>query len=73
MAANKTIGNIPLGEKMNLSIAEASVYCRSICLYRNWTGYIKKMVKRAGLSIFDLGGSEENADSPTGVRGLYSF
>ena len=26
MAANKTIGNIPLGEKMNLSIAEASVY-----------------------------------------------
>lgn len=67
MAANKTIGNIPLGEK------NESVYSRSICVYRNWTGHIEKMVKRAGLSIFNLGGSEENAGSPTGVRGLYSF
>ena len=66
MAANKTIGNIPLGEKMNLSIAEASVYTGiGQVTLRKWL--------RKGLSIFDLGGSEENAGSPTGIRGLYSF
>lgn len=26
MAANKRVGDIPLGEKMNLTVAEASVY-----------------------------------------------
>ena len=26
MAANKVIGDIPLGEKLNLTVAEASVY-----------------------------------------------
>ena len=39
MAANKTIGNIPLGEKMNLSIAEASVYTGigQVTLRKWWT------------------------------------
>lgn len=30
MPANKTIGDIPLGEKMNLTVAEASVFIKNL-------------------------------------------
>ena len=39
MAANKTIGNIPLVKKMNLSIS------RSICVCRDGPGHIEKWLR----------------------------
>lgn len=42
MAANKTVGNIPLGEKMNLTVAEAAVYTGI------GQGALRKMLKEPG-------------------------
>lgn len=64
MAANKTIGNIPLGEKMNLSIAEASVYTgigqvtlrkwlrEPDCPFLIWVGPKKMLVRRQELEDY---------------------
>lgn len=64
MAANKTIGNIPLGEKMNLSIAEASVYTgigqvtlrkwlrEPDCPFLIWVGPKKMLIRRQELEDY---------------------
>ena len=64
MAANKTIGNIPLGEKMNLSIAEASVYTNigqvtlrrwmkePDCNFVFWIGPQKSLIRRQELEDY---------------------
>ena len=58
MPANKTIGDIPLGEKMNLTVAEASVYtnigqvtlrnkCKEPdCNFVFWIGPQKSLIRR---------------------------
>ena len=67
MPANKTIGDIPLGEKMNLTVAEASVYTNiGQVTLRRW-------MKEPDCPFLYLGGSSEIIDSPTRVRGLYSL
>lgn len=64
MAANKRIGDIPLGEKMNLTVAEASVYTgigqvtlrkwmrEPGCKFVFWVGPQKSLIRRQELEDY---------------------